>query len=93
MRDKKPYSLKQTIVVYNITQILMSVFLVYEVSTKLILKFKFFPTYIPFRVDLSFAETEDKDYKRLSFVFKITNSYILIFLIYYFPCSIYIYMF
>lgn len=32
MRDRKPYSLKQPIIIYNITQILMSIFLVYEVS-------------------------------------------------------------
>lgn len=32
MRDRKPYDLKNTIVVYNISQILMSIFLVYEVS-------------------------------------------------------------
>ncbi|KPI98130.1 Elongation of very long chain fatty acids protein AAEL008004, partial [Papilio xuthus] len=30
MRDRKPFSLKQPIIVYNITQILMSIFLVYE---------------------------------------------------------------
>lgn len=32
MRDRKPYSLKNTIMAYNISQILMSIFLVYEVS-------------------------------------------------------------
>ncbi|KOB72767.1 Elongation of very long chain fatty acids protein, partial [Operophtera brumata] len=32
MRDRKPYDLKHTIIVYNISQILMSVFLVYEMA-------------------------------------------------------------
>ncbi|XP_063531938.1 very long chain fatty acid elongase 7-like [Cydia strobilella] len=30
MRDRKPYDLKNTIVVYNVSQVLMSIFLVYE---------------------------------------------------------------
>lgn len=33
MRDRKPYDLKNTIIVYNVSQILMSIFLVYEVNS------------------------------------------------------------
>lgn len=31
MRDRKPYDLKNTMILYNVSQILMSIFLVYEV--------------------------------------------------------------
>lgn len=35
MKDRKPYDLKNVIILYNFVQVLMSIFLVYEVSKEI----------------------------------------------------------
>lgn len=42
MRDRKPYNLKNAIVIYNVSQILMSIYLVYEVSIVNIIYFQIY---------------------------------------------------
>lgn len=40
MKDRKPYDLKRIIQLYNAVQVLLSVYLVWEVSNKIIQKIK-----------------------------------------------------